>query len=126
MTNANAQEEIALDPFQIFSNKALEFAYEQSDGTLVEGAQMINGEWWNPIMGCDSLQLVLENAYDMMQSTEDKPEVITDIKGIAEELMRNSASWGPDVRLLGNIKVVDITKLCTFVLSNIHSIEQKS
>jgi hypothetical protein len=115
-----------LENFQIFSNKALKSAYEKSDGTLIEGAQMVNGEWWNPVWGCDSLQIILENAYYMMQSTEDNPEVIADMKGIAEELLRNSASWGPDVRLLGNIKAVDITKLCTFVLSNIHSIEQKS
>ena len=53
---------------------------------------MINGEWWNPVMGCDSLQLVLENVYDMMQLTENNPEVIADMKGIAEEIMRNSAS----------------------------------
>jgi hypothetical protein len=125
--NTKTQEEITSDSFQIFSNKALESAYEKSSWGCRSGcAQMINGEWWNPVMGCDSLQLVLENAYDMMQSTENNPEIIADMKGIAEELMGNSASWGPDVRLLGNTKAVDITKLCAFVLSNIHSIGQKS
>jgi len=46
-------------------------AYEPSDGSAdglkrpcpqPSGAQLIDGEWWHPIMGCDSLQIVVDNA----------------------------------------------------------------
>ncbi len=36
-------------------------AYEPGDGSA-DGAQLVDGEWWHPIMGCDSLQEVVGNA----------------------------------------------------------------
>jgi hypothetical protein len=36
-------------------------AYEPGDGSA-DGAQLVDGEWWHPIMGCDSLQGVVDNA----------------------------------------------------------------
>jgi hypothetical protein len=35
--------------------------YEPGDGSA-DGAQLVDGEWWHPIMGCDSLQEVVGNA----------------------------------------------------------------
>ena len=35
--------------------------YEPGDGSA-DGAQLVDGEWWHPIMGCDSLQGVVDNA----------------------------------------------------------------
>jgi hypothetical protein len=36
-------------------------AYEPGDGSA-DGAQLVDGEWWNPAFGCDSLQMVVDNA----------------------------------------------------------------
>jgi hypothetical protein len=36
-------------------------AYECGDGSA-DGAQLVDEEWWHPIMGCDSLQEVVDNA----------------------------------------------------------------
>jgi hypothetical protein len=35
--------------------------YEPGDGSA-DGAQLVDGEWWHQIMGCDSLQGVVDNA----------------------------------------------------------------
>lgn len=29
---------------------------------LAEGAQLVDGQWWHPLFGCDSLQYVVDNA----------------------------------------------------------------
>jgi hypothetical protein len=36
-------------------------AYEPGDGSA-DGAQLVNLAWWHPVMGCDSLQIVVDNA----------------------------------------------------------------
>ena len=35
--------------------------YEPGDGTM-DGAQPVDGQWWHPVFGCDSLQYVVDNA----------------------------------------------------------------
>ena len=35
--------------------------YEPGDGTM-DGAQLVDGQWWHPHFGCDSLQYVVDNA----------------------------------------------------------------
>jgi hypothetical protein len=35
--------------------------YEPGDGSA-DGAQLVGGQWWHPVMGCDSLQIVVDNA----------------------------------------------------------------
>jgi hypothetical protein len=35
--------------------------YEPGDGTM-DGAQLVDGQWWHPLFGCDSLQYVVDNA----------------------------------------------------------------
>jgi hypothetical protein len=35
--------------------------YELGDGSA-DGAQQVGGQWWHPVMGCDSLQFVVNNA----------------------------------------------------------------
>lgn len=35
--------------------------YENGDGTA-EGAQLVDLAWYHPVMGCDSLQIVVDNA----------------------------------------------------------------
>lgn len=35
--------------------------YEPGDGSA-DGAQLVNLAWWHPAMGCDSLQIVVDNA----------------------------------------------------------------
>jgi hypothetical protein len=39
-------------------------AYEPGDGSA-DGAQLVDEQWWHPIMGCDSLQEVADNARDL-------------------------------------------------------------
>lgn len=33
--------------------------YEPGNGSM-DGAQIVNGEWWQPVYGCDSLETTLE------------------------------------------------------------------
>jgi hypothetical protein len=33
--------------------------YELGDGSM-DGAMLVDGEWWHPMFGCDSLQNVLD------------------------------------------------------------------
>jgi hypothetical protein len=33
--------------------------YEAGDGSM-DGAQLVDGEWWHPVHGCDSLQLYFD------------------------------------------------------------------
>ena len=35
--------------------------YEPGDGKA-DGAQLVDGQWWHPSFGCDSLQYVIDNA----------------------------------------------------------------
>lgn len=35
-------------------------AYEPGDGSM-DGAQLVDGQWWHPVLGCDSLQHVIDN-----------------------------------------------------------------
>jgi hypothetical protein len=39
----------------------LHSGYELGDGSA-DGAQQVGGQWWHPVMGCDSLQFVVDNA----------------------------------------------------------------
>ena len=34
--------------------------YASGDGSM-DGAQLVDGQWWHPEMGCDSLQIVVDN-----------------------------------------------------------------
>ena len=42
-------------------------AYEPGDGSA-DCAQMVGLAWWNPVMGCDSLQIVVDNARNILRS----------------------------------------------------------
>jgi hypothetical protein len=44
-----------------FTRALLRPAYEPGDGSA-DGAQLVNQSWWHPSMGCDSLQIVVDNA----------------------------------------------------------------
>jgi hypothetical protein len=41
-------------------DKLLGPGYEPGDG-LMEGAQLVESEWYDPVFGCDSLQSVIDN-----------------------------------------------------------------
>ena len=40
-------------------------AYEPGDG-IANGAQLVDGQWWHPVLGCDSLQVVVDNARSLL------------------------------------------------------------
>ncbi|MCE2836640.1 MAG: hypothetical protein LW834_06730 [Cyanobium sp. 49614_E6] len=55
--------------------------YEPGDGTM-DGAQLIDGQWWHPVFGCDSLQYVVDNARQALGPEVAIPaEQWTDIEG---------------------------------------------
>jgi hypothetical protein len=63
-------------------------AYECGDGSA-DGAQLVDEEWWHPIMGCDSLQEVVDNAravWARAQGASPGAEVVAEISD--EELLR--------------------------------------
>jgi hypothetical protein len=39
--------------------------WEIGDGSA-EGAQLVDLTWWHPAMGCDSLQIAVDNARDIL------------------------------------------------------------
>ena len=47
-------------------NAILQPAYEPGDGKA-DGAQLVDGEWWHPTFGCDSLQKVVDNVRSMRE-----------------------------------------------------------
>ena len=55
--------------------RALCAGYEPGDGSM-DGAQLVDGEWWHPTFGCDSLQLVVDRARAAL--AEPQPEPPTD------------------------------------------------
>jgi hypothetical protein len=55
-------EEQGEGPPTVTIKSLLNPAYEITGEEIAEGAQLVDGEWWNPVMGCDSLQMVVDNA----------------------------------------------------------------
>ena len=46
--------------------RAMCSGYEPGDGSM-DGAQLVDGEWWHPMFGCDSLQMVVDRAHALLQ-----------------------------------------------------------
>ena len=44
----------------------LQPGYEPGDGSA-DGAQQVDEEWWHPVFGCDSLQMVVDNARSKLE-----------------------------------------------------------
>jgi hypothetical protein len=56
-------------------------AYEPGDGTM-DDAQLVDGQWWHPLFGSDSLQYVVDNARQALAPEAAIPgEQWTDIEG---------------------------------------------
>ena len=49
--------------------------YEPGDGSM-DGAQLVNGEWWHPVFGCDSLQYAVDNFRACMAQPETEVPMI--------------------------------------------------
>ena len=43
----------------LFVSQFMKPGYEPGDGSM-DGAMLVDGEWWHPLFGCDSLQHVLD------------------------------------------------------------------
>ena len=54
-------DQLAKGPPAVTVKSLLSPAYEPGDPNL-ERAQLVDGQWWNPVFGCDSLQMVVDNA----------------------------------------------------------------
>jgi hypothetical protein len=46
--------------------------YEPGDGSM-DGAQLVNGQWWHPKYGCDSLQFVVNSAWPQAMACAEWP-----------------------------------------------------
>ena len=57
--------------------KALRAGYEPGDGSM-DGAQLVDCEWWHPIFGCDSLQMVVDRAADLLQHQHPQPVAVSE------------------------------------------------
>lgn len=53
---------VAEEPPAVTISGLLNPAYEIAGEEIADGAQLVDGEWWNPVMGCDSLQIVVDYA----------------------------------------------------------------
>jgi len=50
--------------------------------------------WWRPVMGCDSLQLVVDNARNILRSRWGRPAIKPELgEGEVEELVRRLRDW---------------------------------
>ena len=58
--------------------KALRAGYEPGDGSM-DGAQLVDGEWWHPIFGCDSLQMVVDRARALLAQPEPQPVPVSEL-----------------------------------------------
>jgi len=61
-------------PPAVMTSALLHPAYEPDDGSA-DGAQMVGMAWWRPVMGCDSLQLVVDNARNILRSRWGRPAI---------------------------------------------------
>ena len=58
-----------LDPIVLQALDAGWFLFEYKNGDkLPAAAQMINGEWWCPRWGCDSMQVSMASIVSMLQN----------------------------------------------------------
>jgi hypothetical protein len=62
--------------------KALRAGYEPGDGSM-DGAQLVDGEWWHPIFGCDSLQMVVDRARALLAQLEPQPVPVSELLPLA-------------------------------------------
>jgi hypothetical protein len=62
--------------------KALRAGYEPGDGSM-DGAQLVDGEWWHPIFGCDSLQMVVDRARALLAQPEPQPVPVSELLPLA-------------------------------------------
>ena len=58
---ALAEQPVGEGPPAVTTGAWLHPAYEPGDGSA-DGAQMVGLAWWHPQFGCDSLQMVVDNA----------------------------------------------------------------
>lgn len=58
---ALAEQPVGEGPPAVTTGAWLHPAYEPGDGSA-DGAQMVELAWWHPQFGCDSLQMVVDNA----------------------------------------------------------------
>jgi hypothetical protein len=80
-------------PPAVTTSALLHPAYEPDDGSA-DGAQMVGMAWWRPAMGCDSLQLVVDNARNILRSRWGRPAIKPELgEGEVEELVRRLRDW---------------------------------
>jgi hypothetical protein len=60
----------------------LHSGYELGDGSA-DGAQQVGGQWWHPVMGCDSLQFVVDNA---LATPPPEPPTVMEILELSGEI----------------------------------------
>jgi hypothetical protein len=51
---------------------------------IAEGAQLVDRQWWHPIMGCDSLQIVVDNARAALAQPEEEGWAVKGLRELSE------------------------------------------
>jgi hypothetical protein len=73
--------------------------YEPGDGTM-DGAQLVGGHWWHPLLGSDSLQYVVDNARQAVEALRhqwpepfDRPPTEADGDELGHVLFPGLQTW---------------------------------
>ena len=66
------EQEVWEGPPAVTTGAWLHPAYEPGDGSA-DGAQMVELAWWHPQFGCDSLQMVVDNARAILARRDNHP-----------------------------------------------------
>lgn len=56
----------------LFVSQFMKPGYEPGDGSM-DGAMLVDAEWWHPLYGCDSLQHVLDGVRYRAVLTDSRP-----------------------------------------------------
>lgn len=65
--------------------RALCAGYEPGDGSM-DGAMLVDGEWWHPMFGCDSLQMVVDRAARRPKSPSLKEQALKELEWVDKNL----------------------------------------
>ena len=119
MSTPDIRAALAAEPVEeelsaVTTSALLHPAYEPGDGSA-DGAQMVRLSWWHPVMGCDSLQIVVDNARNILRNrwghpaTPPAPEP-GEVGEIADHILAELQGFHPRHRVFGELTVDRLTR----------------
>jgi hypothetical protein len=124
MSTPDIRAALAAEPVEeelsaVTTSALLHPAYEPGDGSA-DGAQMVRLSWWHPVMGCDSLQIVVDNARNILRNrwghpaTPPAPEP-GEVGEIADHILAELQGFHPRHRVFGELTVDRLTRAATLL-----------